>query len=268
MPSVMSKDGTKIAYDKRGDGPVVILVLGSLNKRGSGKKLAQALSDRFTVVAYDRRGRGGSGDTKPYTVEKEIDDLEALVDQLGGSASLYGHSSGAVLAILTAQRLGPKIRALAVYEVPYNRNPEAQQASTVYRDNLTKLLAADERDAAVASFVKSVGVTDKQVAAMKRIPLWKSLTDMAPTLAYDTIELVERYPVIDLRDVGAPTLVMYGAASPAFMAETAEEIASAVPGAKLQSLEDQTHDVKPEVLGPVLADFFGSAALTANPDDQ
>ena len=103
MPKVVSSDGTKIAYVTQGSGPVLILVLGALNKRGSGKKLAQALADRFTVVSYDRRGRGDSGDTQPYSVEKEIDDLAALIGELGGSAYVYGHSSGAVLALMTAR---------------------------------------------------------------------------------------------------------------------------------------------------------------------
>ncbi len=256
MPRVDSEDGTKIAYDKRGSGPVVILVLGALNKRGSGRKLARALSDQFTVISYDRRGRGDSGDTKPYVVEKEIDDLEALIDELGESAHLYGHSSGGVLALLATQKLGKKVAGLALYEIPYNRDPVAQEASAEYKNNVRQLLAEDRRGETVALFVKSVGVTDKQIEAMQRLPLWNSLTAMAPTLEYDTVEIMERYPTIDPQTIDAPTLVMYGTASPAFMAETAEELSLAMPNATLRSLEDQTHDVKPAVLAPALVAFF------------
>ena len=256
MSRVVSRDGTKIAYDKQGSGPALILVLGALNKRGSGKKLARALSDRFTVISYDRRGRGDSGDTKPYAVDKEIDDLEALIDELGGSARLYGHSSGGVLALLSAQRLGKKIAGLALYEIPYDRDPAAQKASDTYRKKVRQLLAEDRRGEAVALFVKSVGVTDKQIEAMQRLPLWKSLMAMAPTLEYDTVEIMEQYPTIDPQTIETPTLVMYGAASPAFMADTAEKLSQAMPNATLRPLEGQTHDVKPDVLAPALAAAF------------
>jgi pimeloyl-ACP methyl ester carboxylesterase len=252
MASVVSQDGTKIAYDRQGRGAVLILVLGALNKRGSGKKLDRALSDDFTVISYDRRGRGDSGDTEPYVIEKEIDDIEALIDELGGSALLYGHSSGGVLALLATQKLGKKVAGLAVYEIPYNGDPAAQAASEEYRKTIRRLLAEDRRADAVALFVKSVGVTDKQVEAMKRLPLWNSLTAMAPTLEYDTVELMERYPTIDPKSVQTPTLVMYGSASPDFMAVTATELSGAIPNATLRPLEGQTHDVKPDVLAPAL----------------
>ena len=250
---MVSRDGTVIAYGKQGSGPVLILVLGALNKQASGKKLGSALSDQFTVISYDRRGRGDSGDTPPYAVENEIDDLEALIDELGGSARLYGDSSGGVLALLATQRLAKKVAGLALYEVPHNRDPAAQAASQEYRKTIRRLLAEDRRADAVALFVKSVGVTDKQVEAMQRLPLWNSLTAMAPTLEYDTVELMERYPTIDLKSIQASTLVMYGGASPDFMAVTATEFSKAIPNATLRSLEGQTHDVKPDVLAPALA---------------
>jgi pimeloyl-ACP methyl ester carboxylesterase len=256
MSKVTSQDGTIIAYDKKGEGPTLILVLGALNKRGSGKKLALALADHFTVISYDRRGRGDSTDTEPYGVEKEVDDIHALIDELGGSAYLYGHSSGAVLALLAAEKLGAKVTKLALYEVPYNEAPEAQKVSKAYRKELKKLLAEDKRGDAVALFVTSVGVTDKQVAAMQRLPMWKGLTAMAPTLAYDTIELMERYPTIDAQGVKLPTLVMHGAVSPAFMGDTAQKLSQAMPNAKLCSLDGQAHDVRADVLAPCLFEFF------------
>ncbi len=256
MPKVTSKDGTIIVYDKKGQGPALLLVLGALNKRGSGKKLAEQLADRFTVISYDRRGRGDSSATLPYSTEKEVEDIDALIDELGGSAYLYGHSSGAVLALLAAQKLDPKVTKLALYEVPHNDDPEAQKVSDAYRKTLKQLLADDKRGDAVALFVASVGVTDKQIAAMQRLPMWKGLTAMAPTLAYDTIELMEQYPTVDVQSIKTPTLVMHGGASPAFMGDTAQKLSQAMPNATLRSLENQTHDVKADVLAPVLAEFL------------
>jgi pimeloyl-ACP methyl ester carboxylesterase len=260
MPKVMSKDGTVIAYDKKGQGPVLILALGALNRRSQGKKLTELLSDRFTVVSYDRRGRGDSTDTLPYVTSKEVDDIEALIDELGGKANLYGHSSGCVLALLAAQALGSKVSGLALYELPYNAEPSGTAAAVAYRQELATLLANDERGKAVALFVKSVGVTDKQIAAMERLPMWKGLTAMAPTLAYDTIALMEQYPDMELDGVDMKTLVMYGAKSPAFMGETAQAISKTMPHSQLRSLDGQMHDVKADVLAPVLAEFFLSGA--------
>jgi pimeloyl-ACP methyl ester carboxylesterase len=256
MPKVTSKDGTIIKYDKYGSGPVLILVLGALNKRGSGKKLAQLLADKFAVISYDRRGRGDSTDTLPYSAEKEVEDIAALIDELGGKANLYGHSSGAVLALLAAEKLDKKVTGLALYEVPYNDNPAAQKTTDEYRSELKRLLGNDKHGEAVALFVKSVGVSDKQVEAMKRLPMWKGLTDMAPTLAYDTIELMKQYPKIDARNINTRALVMHGADSPDFMGDTAKKLSEAMPKATLRSLEGQAHDVKADVLVSVLIDFF------------
>jgi pimeloyl-ACP methyl ester carboxylesterase len=256
MPKVTSRDGTTIAYDKRGQGPVIILVLGALNRRSQGKKLTELLADNFTVISYDRRGRGDSTDTLPYATDKEVEDIEALIDENGGSAYLYGHSSGCVLALMAAKMLGDKVKKLALYELPYNSEPLAQKASEMYRKELARFISEDKRGEAVALFVKSVGVTDKQIAAMERLPMWKGLTAMAHTLTYDTIELMEQYPTLSIKNISTDTLAIYGAKSPAFMGDTARQISETMPNAKLLSLEGQIHDVKARVLAPVLADFF------------
>lgn len=258
MLKVTSQDGTTIAYEKKGQGPVLILVLGALNRRSQGKKLTELLSDRFTVVSYDRRGRGDSTDTLPYSTDKEVEDIKALIDALGGSAYLYGHSSGCVLALMAAKELGNEVAGLALYELPYNANPDTQNTAEAYRKALAQLLADNKRGDAVALFVKSVGVTDKQIAAMERLPMWKGLTAMAPTLAYDTIELMEQYPKLDTKHIATKSLVMYGAKSPDFMGETARKLSETMPHAQLCSLEGQTHDVKADVLAPVLAEFLVS----------
>lgn len=258
MYKVTSKDGTLIAYDKKGQGPAIILVLGALNRRSQGKKLTELLSNQFTVVSYDRRGRGDSTDTLPYTTDKEVEDLEALIDELGDAAYLYGHSSGSVLTLLAAKTLDKKVEGLALYELPYNADPAAQVASEAYKKKLKQLLEEDKSGASVAHFVKSVGVSDKQIAAMERLPMWKGLTAMAPTLAYDTIELMEQYPQLDTSSIDVETLVMYGSKSPGFMGETAKSLSRAMPHSQLRSLEGQAHDVKASALAPVLAEFFAS----------
>lgn len=258
MPKVTSRDGTVIAYDKKGQGPLLILVLGALNRRSQGKKLTEQLGDRFTVVSYDRRGRGDSTDTLPYSTDKEVEDIEALIDELGGNACLYGHSSGCVLTLMAAKKLGSKVKKLALYELPYNSEAAAQKDAEAYRKTLVCFIAEDKPGDAVALFVKSVGVTDKQIAAMKRLPMWKGLTAMAHTLAYDTIELMEHYPTIDLKSIYINTLVMYGGDSPKFMKDTANDLASKLPSATVRQLEGQTHDVKADALAPVLKEFFRS----------
>lgn len=256
MQSVISKDGTKIVYDKKGNGPVLILALGALNKRGSGKKLAEQLADHFTVVTYDRRGRGDSTDTLPYKTEREVEDVAALIEALGESAYIYGHSSGAVLALLAAQGLKSKVKGLALYELPYDSDEQAQKNAKEYRTTLKRLLVQGKRGEAVELFIKPFGITDKQIAAMQRMPLWKGLTDMAHTLVYDTVELMEQYPKMDVRDIKVPALVLYGTSSPAFMAKTAEELTRKLPNATLLPLDGQDHDVKAEILAPHLITFF------------
>ncbi len=256
MPKITSKDGTIITYDKKGQGPVLILVLGALNRRSQGKKLTELLADRFTVVSYDRRGRGDSTDTLPYATNKEVEDIDALIDELGGSAYLYGHSSGCVLALMAAKELGGKVAGLALYELPYNADPAVEAAAEDYRKELRQLLDADKRGEAVALFVKSVGVTDKQIAAMERLPMWKGLTAMAPTLAYDTIELMKQYPELDVKSIDTRALIMYGGKSPDFMGATATELSQTLPNAQLRAVEGQVHDVKADVLAPILAEFF------------
>lgn len=256
MPKITSKDGTVIAYDKKGQGPVLILVLGALNRRSQGKKLTELLSDRFTVVSYDRRGRGDSTDTLPYSTAKEVEDIEALLNELGDECYLYGHSSGCVLALLAARELKNKVLGMALYELPYDAEQIAIGNSKAYRRALAELLAADKRGEAVALFVKAVGVSDKQVAAMEKLPMWKGLTAMAPTLAYDTIALMEQYPTLDLSTVSARSLIMYGALSPAFMGLAAQKLSKTLPHAKLLQVEGQGHDVKSEVIAPLLAEFF------------
>ena len=258
MEKVTSEDATKIAYDRTGSGPALILVLGALNSRKSGTRLAKLLAARFTVISYDRRGRGSSTDTAPYSAQREVEDIAALIGAVGEPVFLYGHSSGAALALEAAMKLRKKIGKLAIYEVPYTLDKKARKAANEYDKTLKKLLAAGRKDEAVALFVRSVGVSDKQIHAMKRMPMWKGLEKLAPTLAYDSQVLGEGHalPAARLSHISIPTLVMHGSAGAPFMRDVAREISEAIPQAQLRTLARQTHGVSPKVLAPVLEEFF------------
>ncbi len=261
--TVTSKDGTRIAYDKIGHGPAVILVAGALCSRSfwSGPQLANLLAPRFTVYNYDRRGRGDSSDCKPYAVEREIEDIEALIDEAGESANLYGHSSGAALALEAALRLGNKVKKLALYDAPYNDEPAAQRAWKDYLKHLTDALAADRRGDAVALFMTYVGIPADQIEGMRHSPTWPMFEAIAPTLAYDHAAILgddASVPTQRAARVDVPTLVMNGGAGYPFMHETAQALGEAIPNAQVRTLEGQTHDVDVDVLAPVLMEFFGA----------
>jgi len=262
---VTSKDGTGIAYDKVGKGPALVVVNGALANRAGGAELAQLLAPSFTVYSYDRRGRGGSGDGKPYAVQREIEDLEAIIDAAGGSAYVYGKSSGAALALQATSLLGAKVKKLALYEAPYNEAEGAAQEWKTFRASLDGTLAAGRRAQAVTQFMKFVGAPDEAIAKMKASPAWPEMEAMAPTLAYDNAVLgADRsVPVAAAARVKTPTLVMDGSASQQampYMRATADKIASAIPDARRRTVEGQAHDVSAKVLAPILAQFFGNAA--------
>ena len=263
MRKIASQDGTPIAYDREGRGPAAILVAGALCARLSwaGPAIAALLAPRFTVYNYDRRGRGDSGDTGPYAVAREIEDIEALIDDAGGSAYLFGHSSGASLAMDAAATLGAKVAKLALYEAPYNDDPAARRGWGEYTRRLTELLAADRRGDAVALFMALVGTPAEQIAGMRHAPFWPALKAIAPTLAYDHTALLGEdgaVPVGRAAQVVAPTLVMAGGASYPFMRDTARALSAALPRAQLRILEGQRHEVSTEALVPVLAEFFAA----------
>jgi pimeloyl-ACP methyl ester carboxylesterase len=258
IPTVTSKDGTRIAYDKVGHGPVAILILGALNSRKSGANLAKLLASRFTVISYDRRGRGDSTDAAPYSPRREVEDVAALIDEAGGPVCLYGHSSGAALAIMAAAKLGRQVKRLAVYEVPYALDAPARKAARDYDRKLKELLASKRDGDAVALFIKAVGVSDKQIQAIKKMPVWRGLVSMAPTLAYESAVLGKGHslPASLLAGITTPTLVMHGSAGAPSMRDAAKALSQALPNAQLRTLAGQKHGVRPKVLAPVLAEFF------------
>ena len=263
-----SKDGTAIAFEKQGDGPALILVDGAMTTRSSGSKpaLAKLLAQDFTVYSYDRRGRGDSGDTRPYAVAREIEDLDALLDKAGGSAFVYGHSSGGCLALEATANLGDRIEKLAIYEAPYNDDPKAQKAWGEYVKSLTEALASDRRGDAVALFMAYVGTPAAQIEGMRHAPFWAGMEAIAPTLAYDHTAIMGKdgsIPTSRAARVRVPTLVMTGGNGAPFMQETAKKLSKTIPDAKLRTLDGQTHDVHPEALAPVLVEFFAAVPTDA-----
>ncbi len=260
MKTVTSADGTAIAYEQQGAGPAVILVDGALCARGAKADLAAALEPDFTVFRYDRRGRGDSGDTLPYAVQREIEDLTAVIGAAGGAACLYGHSSGCALVMDTVLQADAAGAAkIALYEAPWNDDPAAEGPWKAYLDDLAAALAAGRRGDAVARFMAHVGMPAGQIAGMRQSPFFPALEAIAPTLAYDHAGLMGADPAVPAGQaarVTVPALVMYGGASFPFMRETAQTLGMAMPQARLRAVEGQTHDVNASVLAPILAEFF------------
>lgn len=257
MDKVTSKDGTTIAFDRLGEGPTVILVSGGSVDRSSLAALADLLAQRFTVFNYDRRGRGPSGDTPPYAVEREVEDIDALVEAAGGSAYLFGSSSGAALALEAARQLPNRITKLALWEPPYIPEgfprPPADTAQT-----FSNLVAAGKRgDAAEYFMAKVVGMPPEFVAQARSAPWWPAQEALAHTLAYDaTIMGDYSLPTERAAQVTIPTLVLDGGASFPFLHPTAQALTAALPNARQRTLEGQSHDVAAEVLAPALTEFF------------
>jgi len=259
---VFSKDGTPIAFDRIGNGPPVILVDGALCYRGMGQsgQLAELLAQHFTVFTYDRRGRGGSGDTAPYAVEREVEDIAALLSEAGGAAFVWGMSSGAVLALEAANRLS-SIRKLALYEAPLI----VDDCRSTTEDDWVRIgaaVAADRRSDAVKLFLKSVGVPGFVRALMPlMIPMWLKLKDVAHTLPYDGAIVRDNQrgkplPAGRWASVTIPALVMDGGNSPAWMRHANRSLASVLPNAQYRTLEGQTHMLKPKAHAPTLVEFF------------
>jgi pimeloyl-ACP methyl ester carboxylesterase len=256
MNTVTSRDGTTIAFDRMGKGPPVILVCGGSTDRMANAPLAALLTSDFTVLNYDRRGRGDSGDTPPFAVEREVEDIEALTADAGGSALLYGTSSGAALA-LEAAASGLPITKLALWEPPFildaSRRPPADQVA-----QYDKMIAEGRRGDAVEYFMtKVVGMPPEFVADARTQPWWPAQEALAHTLAYDaTIMGDYSVPTERAAAVKAPTLVIAGGADFPWMRETAQALADAFPDGQTRTLEGQGHNVDPAVLAPALKEFF------------
>ncbi len=259
MPTVTSKDGTSIAYEQSGQGPALILVDGALCHRAFGpmRPLAALLASRFTVYAYDRRGRGESGNILPFAVEREIEDIAALIDAAGGSAFVYGISSGAALAFEAARQLPATVTKVALYEPPYNLDAERVRNFNTYRTQLDATLVEGRNGDAVELMMRLVGAGDEGVAGMRHSPVWPQFEAVAPTLAFDAAELGDSaVPIESAATFTTPALVAAGGATFPFIQESAQALAAALPRGQHATLDGQTHEVAPEALAPVLEAFF------------
>jgi len=255
MDTVTSKDGTTIAFDRLGDGPPVILVCGGSTDRMANAPLADLLAEHFSVFNYDRRGRGDSGDAVPYAVEREVEDLDAVIDAAGRSASVYGTSSGGALALEAASGLA--ITKLAIWEPPFSLD-ESSRPPQDQVERYDEMISAGRRGDAVEYFMtKVVGLPSEFVAYARTQPFWQKQEELAHTLAYDaTIMGDYSLPAELAAAVSAPTLVMAGGESFPFMRETARALADVIPDAQSRILERQEHNVDPSALAPVLVEFF------------
>lgn len=264
MDVVKSKDGTRIAYERRGSGPAVILVGGGLDDGSENEPLAAELARHFTTYNYARRGRGESGDTTPYALQREIEDIDALIAEAGRSSHLFGASSGGALA-LEAAASGLAIDSVAVYEVPYMGDDAMVRRWAEYVDQLTVVLADGRRADAVELFMRLAGSSEEDVSGARSSSFWSGLEALAPTLAYDAACLGDgRPPVSRLAGITQPVLVATGGQAdphleglrPGFFDEAADAIAAALPNAERRIIDGETHVADPQLFAAFLEQFF------------
>jgi pimeloyl-ACP methyl ester carboxylesterase len=258
MDSVISKDGTRIAYHKTGSGPVIILVDGAFCSKDFGPmaKLAPLLSKSFTTISYDRRARGESGDTKPYSVAREIEDIEALIKIAGGQASLFGISSGAILCI-HAVAAGVNVNKIALLEPPYVGNKNGKRPADAVQQ-LSRMIAENKKGDAVKFYLtKVIGVPAIFAFILRLTPNWPKMKAIAPSLPYDAAICGDfNLPVKQLASIKLPAIVIDSTKSPAMLRDAVKAVADALPNGKQISLNGKVHDVPPEILVPALTEFF------------
>jgi pimeloyl-ACP methyl ester carboxylesterase len=265
MGVVVSRDGTSIAYERRGSGPPVILIGGGLDDGSENAPLAAALADRFTTYNYARRGRGNTGDTQPYDVEREIEDIDALIAEAGGRAHLFGVSSGGMFA-LEAGAAGLAVGRIAVYDVPYDTASDATQRFGQYREELDAALAAGRRGDAVVLFMRVAGSSEEEISGARTSSYWPGLEALAHTLAYDAA-LYGPPPTERLATIAQQVLVATGEPTDAqrsgepsdhFFASAADAVAASLPNASQVTLPGQGHVIDQDVMAPVLGRFFNA----------
>lgn len=255
MPTTTSADGTVIAYDIQGAGPVLIYITGALCHRTMREVVRDGavFADRFTVVTYDRRGRGDSGETGEWSLARELEDIEALVRAVGGHARLYGHSSGAVLAAHTAARLGDSVDAIALYDASWAADDDEARDYAALVEEVDGLLRDDRRPAAIRRFLLGIGMPKPFALLLPLLPGWATMKRLAPTLRYDMALTASPPPLETIGRIHAPLRVMVGQRSPRELHRVAHAIA-AVHRMTPTVVAGQDHLVAPKVVLPILAE--------------
>jgi pimeloyl-ACP methyl ester carboxylesterase len=259
---VISKDGTPIAFDRVGEGPTVILVPGALGVRThpilSGfTGLPELLAPHFTVVNYDRRGAGDSGDTLPYAVEREVEDIDALIDEVGGPAYLYGLSSGAALALEAANSLPNKVAKVIMYEPPFIVDGEEPTIPEDGVEQINRIVAEGRKGDAIAYFIMITGAPEEAIPQIKEMPFWADMEKVAHTLAYD-FAVLRNKPLRagNWPRAAMPKLAVAGGESDPFFHRVVQIAADSLPNTQGRILEGQTHEVTSEAVAPLLVEFF------------
>ncbi|TGN20660.1 alpha/beta fold hydrolase [Leptospira idonii] len=258
MRTTRSKDGTILAYDVTGSGPALIYITGASCFRNFFpiREDVKSFSTRFTVYNYDRRGRGDSGNTLPYSVEREVEDIEAMIDAAGGKAFLYGHSSGAVLALEAALRLKHKVAKVVIYDASYVHNEEEKREYEKLRQTVESLLEVKNDSSAMKTFLKGIGMPKFFVFLLPLFPGWKTMKALAPTLSYD-ISLTKDLPPLErVAHISLPIHIIVGEKSPLGIRDVGCKLAAAIPNAKFTELAGEDHMVSSKTLLPLFSDFF------------
>ncbi|TGL40368.1 alpha/beta fold hydrolase [Leptospira perdikensis] len=255
---VISKDGTNIAYEKIGSGPALIFITGAICHRKFQPIIddAKALSENFTVYNYDRRGRGDSGDTETYSIQSEIQDIEALIDAAGGSAYIYGHSSGAVLAMEAALTLTNKVKKVYIYDPSYVSNEKEYKDYQLTKEKVKTLLAEEKYSKAVDEFLVSIGMPRIFTFFLPLTPGWKRTVKLAPTLLYDIALTENLAPTERLSKIKIPICIAYGEESPEEIQRVSRLLGQTIQTSLLQGVPKQDHMVDTKILLPKMVEFF------------
>lgn len=260
MYILYSKDNTPIAYETTGSGPLLVIVTGALNTHNFGvpSEMVPYLQEAFTVLTYDRRGRGQSSDTPPYAVEKEIQDLQTLIDHHGGKAFLYGHSAGAALALFTAAEFPERVLKVAAYEPPLGGAWLKRLKTNLFIYQIRKQVGRGENLAVVKRFMRFVGMDEQLIKDTLASEHGQTIIDMAATIAYEAeIQKASRsFLQSRAANLRRPVLMLAGTKSFKTAPDIMASFTQAIPQAESRLLEGQTHSVEPEVISPILQEFF------------